>query len=378
MKNVLTITLLLLAFIPTWSQDISNCQVVEWTLDDLNFTPQNSFEFGSLISQDCGCIQSGYNASNCVLVRLTLVKTVNGQQYEHDCSMILYSGGWFPGRPGTLNDSHNYVDIHNANTCAKYFPQASIGFNQDIFQIPINTSPGGTVEFLVCQGSDPSPMKGYFNEYTGCTNTGNIYYPPITTSTNAPQDNDNDGVPDNLDCQPTNPNVYPGATEIPNNGIDEDCNGSDMVTTTPNPPTSNPRPKPRPINTGPKPRPSGNDNVSHISHMIKVDRDRSYYCYYNGKISPEIQSASVCKKPGKGVILKLAPKRGPLVIGPSASSIKIESSELEKLINSNGESYSGKVTVCSNGKLVKGASCKACGNTKSGCETIEMTMGRIK
>ncbi len=93
------------------------------------------------------------------------------------------------------------------------------GINPDAYDIPNN----GIDED--CDGED-TIVEYYCNEDLDGDNYGSE---EIVLS--ADFDCDDAGESDlDTDCDDSNATVYPGATELPNDGVDQDCNGADLVT----------------------------------------------------------------------------------------------------------------------------------------------------
>ncbi|WP_242132997.1 MopE-related protein [Aestuariivivens marinum] len=131
-------------------------------------------------------------------------------------------------------DGDTYGDS-NTTTLANMQPADYVSDNMDCNDADANVNPDATE---VCDGID--------NDCDGLVDDAD---PSVTGQTRYYVDGDGDGYGDasdagalycfdpgagfslsNNDCNDANNGIYPGATEIPDNGVDEDCDGFDLLT----------------------------------------------------------------------------------------------------------------------------------------------------
>lgn len=146
-----------------------------------------------------------------------------------------------PAPAGTTIDNTTLAEIANATDDA-YLAPTFLDFDEDgLFDLVLGGESGELYMFqnlsgtLVLQpdffagvniAAHSAPViydwndDGFFDVITGSQNQGiKLYY----------QDADDDGIIGDDDCDPYDAQVYLGATEVTDNGIDEDCDGSDAT-----------------------------------------------------------------------------------------------------------------------------------------------------
>jgi hypothetical protein len=153
---------------------------------------------------------NGYSGGSLVVVGTT---TVGYLPQGKNWIVCQQAGGDVSDAAGDHNTWFGYTEAQNGKWGWASAIQAQGGDNYGQFgggTPNCNGAHGSPPAWSGTWGSPPAPQPG-----------------PVPTP--APVDRDGDGFSPPADCDDTDSHVYPGAREVPGDGIDQDCNGSDAA-----------------------------------------------------------------------------------------------------------------------------------------------------
>jgi hypothetical protein len=105
-------------------------------------------------------------------------------------------------------------------------PDGTATFECALDSVTYGTCPGGTAGQASYTSLTPGTHTFKVRAKDG---VGNVDDSPAERTWTIVVDNDSDGSPSGSDCNDSNAAIHPGATDIPGNGIDEDCSGADAT-----------------------------------------------------------------------------------------------------------------------------------------------------
>jgi hypothetical protein len=129
-------------------------------------------------------------------------------------------------------DNDGSGDMNNSiSSCDSTAPDGYVDNADDCDDTNLDINPDATE---ICDGVDNNcdgNIDENLTEYTYYADTDNDGFGDLNNSISSCDDNTPDGYSENADdCDDTNLDINPNATEIPDNQIDEDCDGEDLTT----------------------------------------------------------------------------------------------------------------------------------------------------
>ena len=234
-----------------------NCVPISWSGDGFCDSGVNSWHGNTV---DYNCASLNYEDGDC-----SSSTDYDGDGFDSSTDCNDYDASIYPGAPEIANDGIDQ-DCDGVDSTSSYPDYDGDGYDSSIdcndfdgsvypgaYDIPndgidqdcdgVDSTSGSSCnnnEMLDCNGNC-APLFWYgdgvcdsgnisWNGNIVDYNCGTLYYENGDCSSGT--DNDGDGFDFTVDCNDSDASIYPGAPEIANDGIDQDCDGVDQTTST--------------------------------------------------------------------------------------------------------------------------------------------------